>query len=100
MCTPKVNKQAPAASTTPTMQAADQLELITDGLQDNAIGRAALRTSGGARKPASAQAAAEGAPAATTGVAPATTDAETALDLGTARGRAPGSRQPFFVATP
>lgn len=98
MCPPKIKRQAPAASTTPTMQAADELELITDGLEDNAIGRAALRTSGGARKPASATAAA----AATSGASSSAGDSSgSSVDAGTELGidtpRKPTRKQPFLT---
>jgi hypothetical protein len=105
MCPPNKKQSAPAASTTPTMQAAEELELITDGLQDNAIGRAALRTkgaaAGGARKPASASTSAAvvtggSAPTAARTAVAATVDAVSALGFGTDQGRTPGARQDFY----
>ncbi len=98
MCPPKMKKQTPAASTSPTMQAAEELELITDGLQDNALGRAALRTAGGAaRKPASASAAAQGEKASAPAAAPSPAGAAGVLDLAApVGGRRAGSRQPFY----
>lgn len=95
MCPPKIKKQAPAASTTPTMQAADELQLVTDGLQDNAIGRASLRTAGAAKggvrttKPSGT-----GAAPVAAAVAPST--AADALGLAPRGGRTPGARQDFY----
>lgn len=94
MCPPKIKKQAPAASTTPTMQAADELQLVTDGLQDNAIGRASLRTAGAARGGARTKPTTAAAAPVVAAVAPST--AADALGLAPRGGRTPGARQDFY----
>lgn len=106
MCIPKPTKPAPQASTLPTTQAADDLQLVTDELASGASGRLALSTRPRSAKPATAAAATAGA--ALTGGVPAGADgggsssgdtASSAGDVLTGRGRTAGSQQPFYVNT-
>lgn len=100
MCIPKPTKPAPQASTLPTTQAADDLQLVTDELASGASGRLALSTRPRSAKPATAAAATAGSviTAGSAGAAGGGTDtASSAGDILTGGGRTAGSKQPFYV---